>query len=149
MRVTALAIAAGVVLWTAVCVALALGQLDIINFEQLRNGLPSAKGAETSTVVPSQPTNVALTETPKEVVTPTPAKEIVSPTLAVADAIGESNAALPLAIRVTNATPGTTIMLSGLVAGTKLNWRSLQGKVNGELHWMISLLPPTVCKIRS
>ena len=65
MRVTALAIAAGVVLWTAVCVALALGRLDIINFEQLRNGLPSAKGAETSTVVPSQPANVALAENSK------------------------------------------------------------------------------------
>ena len=135
VRVTALAIAAGVVLWTAVCVALALGQLDIINFEQLRNGLPSAKGAETSTVVPSQPTNVALAETPKEVVTPTPAKEIISPTLAVADAIGESNAALPLAIRVTNATPGTTITLSGLVAGTKLN----SGVVAGEGQWRIAL----------
>ncbi len=135
MRVTALAIAAGVVLWTAVCVALALGRLDIINFEQLRNGLPSAKGAETSTVVPSQPANVALAETPKEVVTPTPAKEIVSPTLAVADAIGELNAALPLAIRVTNATPGTTITLSGLVAGTKLN----SGVVAGEGQWRIAL----------
>ena len=135
MRVTALAIAAGVVLWTAVCVALALGRLDIINFEQLRNGLPSAKSAETSTVVPSQPANVALAETPKEVVTPTPAKEIASPTLAVADAIGESNAALPLAIRVTNATPGTTITLSGLVAGTKLN----SGVVAGEGQWRIAL----------
>jgi len=135
MRVTALAIAAGVVLWTAVCVALALGRLDIINFEQLRNGLPSAKGAETLTVVPSQPANVALAETPKEVVAPTPAKEIVSPTLAVADAIGESNAALPLAIKVTNAAPGTTIMLSGLTAGTKLN----AGVVAGEGQWRIAL----------
>src|SRR5215475_2565337 len=43
MRLTAFAVAAGVVLWTAVCVVLALGRLDVINFEQLRNGLPSAK----------------------------------------------------------------------------------------------------------
>ena len=135
MRVTALAIAAGVVLWTAVCVALALGRLDIINFEQLRNGLPSAKGAETSTVAPPQAANVALAEIPKEVVTPTLVKEVVTPTLAVADAIGESNAALPLAIRVTNATPGTTITLSGLAAGTKLN----SGVVAGKGQWRIAL----------
>src|SRR5262249_40527300 len=88
MRVTALAIAAGVVLWTAVCVALALGRLDVINFEQLRNGLPLAKGAETSAiaapqivaVVAPQTVNVALAETPKEVVTPAVAKEVVTPT---------------------------------------------------------------------
>jgi hypothetical protein len=135
MRVTALAIAAGVVLWTAVCVALALGRLDVINFEQLRNGLPLAKGAETSAVAAPQTVNLALAETPKEVVTPTLAKEVVSPTLAVADAIGESNAALPLAITVTNATPGTTITLSGLAAGTKLS----SGAVLGEGQWRIAL----------
>src|SRR5215475_2917545 len=71
MRMTALAIAAGVVLWTAVCIVLALGRLDVINFEQLRNGLPSAKGAETSAVAAPQTVNVALAETPKEVVLPT------------------------------------------------------------------------------
>ena len=126
MRVTALAIAAGVVLWTAVCVALALGRLDVINFEQLRNGLPLAKGAETSAVAAPQTVNLALAETPKEV---------VAPTLAVADAIGESNAAIPLAITVTNATPGTTITLSGLAAGTKLS----SGAVLGEGQWRIAL----------
>src|SRR5262245_26472541 len=105
MRATALAIAAGVVLWTAVCVVLALGRLDVINFEQLRNGLPQAKPAVTSSVARPQTVNVVLAETPKKVVTPTPAKEAViptlakevaTPTLAVADAIGESNAVLPL-----------------------------------------------------
>jgi len=139
MRMTALAIAAGVVLWTAVCVALALGRLDVINFEQLRNGLPLAKGAETSAVAAPQTVNVALAETPKEVAAPTlakePAKEVVIPTLAVADAIGESNAALPLAIKVTNATPGTTLTLSGLAAGTKLS----SGAVLGEGQWRIAL----------
>src|SRR5215471_4958886 len=121
MRVTALAIAAGVVLWTAVCVVLALGRLDVINFEQLRNGLPSAKRAATSAVAAPQSINVALAETTKESVTPTLAEEVATPTLAVADAIGESNAALPLAIKVTNAAPGTMITLSGLAAGTKLS----------------------------
>src|SRR5580765_7340040 len=135
MRVTALAIAAGVVLWTAVCVALALRRLDVINFEQLRNGLPLAKGAETSAVAAPQTVNLELAETPKEVVTPTLAKGVVTPTLAVADAIGESNAALPLAITVTNATPGTTITLSGLAAGTKLS----SGAVLGEGQWRIAL----------
>src|SRR5215510_9697317 len=143
MRVTALAIAAGVVLWTAVCVVLALGRLDVINFEQLRNGLPSAKPAVTSSVAP-QTVNVALAETPKEVVTPTstkedvtsmPAREVATPTLAVADAIGESNAALPLAIRITNAAPGATITLSGLATGTKLN----SGVAAGEGQWRIAL----------
>ncbi len=144
MRVTALAIAAGVVLWTAVCVVLALGRLDVINFEQLRNGLPSAKRAATSAVAAPQSINVALAETTKEVVTPTPAKEsvtptlaeeVATPTLAVADAIGESNAALPLAIKVTNAAPGTMITLSGLAAGTKLG----SGVVAGEGQWRIAL----------
>src|SRR5215475_1890896 len=144
MRVTALAIAAGVVLWTAVCVVLALGRLDVINFEQLRNGLPSAKRAATSAVAAPQSINVALAETTKEVVTPTPAKEsvtltlaeeVATPTLAVADAIGESNAALPLAIKVTNAAPGTMITLSGLAAGTKLS----SGVVAGEGQWRIAL----------
>ena len=126
VRVTALAVATGVVLWTAVCIALALGRLDVINFEQLRNGLPAVKGAETSVVAPPQTANVVLVETPKEVVTPT---------LAVADAIGEANAALPLAIRVTNVTPGTTITLSGLAVGTKLS----SGAVAGEGRWRIAL----------
>jgi hypothetical protein len=143
MRVTALAIAAGVVLWTAVCIVLALGRLDAINFEQLRNGLPSAKRAEMSALAPPQTVNVAAVETPKEVVTPPaneavtlpPDKEFAAPTLAVADAIGESNAALPLAIRVTNAAPGTTITLSGLAVGTKLS----SGTVAGEGRWRIAL----------
>jgi len=143
MRVTALAIAAGVVLWTAVCVVMALGRLDVINFEQLRNGLPSAKRAETSALAPPQTVNVALVETPKEVVTPSakeivtppPVKEVATPSLAVADAIGESNAALPLAIKVINAPPGTTITLSGLAAGTKL----ISGAVAGEGRWRIAL----------
>src|SRR5215510_13435097 len=144
MRVTALAIAAGVVLWTAVCVVLALGRLDVINFEQLRNGLPSAKRAATSAVAAPQSINVALAETTTKLVTPTPAKEFVTPTLAeevatptlaVADAIGESNAALPLAIKVTNAAPGTMITLSGLAAGTKLS----SGVVAGEGQWRIAL----------
>ena len=147
MRVTALAIAAGVVLWTAVCVALALGRLDVINFEQLRNGLPLAKGAATSAIAAPQPTNVAFVEKSKEVaaplpvteVTPPPAKEVATPTLAVADAIGESNAALPLAISVSNATPGTTLTLSGLAAGTKLS----SGAVAGEGQWRIALDDPS------
>jgi hypothetical protein len=126
VRATALAIAAGVVLWTAVCIVLALGRLDVINFEQLRNGLPSVKGTENSVIVPPQPTDVVFAETPKEV---------VAPTLAVADAIGESNAALPLAIRVTNVAPGTTITLSGLAAGTTLS----SGAVAGEGQWRIAL----------
>jgi hypothetical protein len=58
VRATALAVAAGVVLWTAVCIALALGRLDVINFEQLRNGLPAVKGAETSVVAPPQTASV-------------------------------------------------------------------------------------------
>ena len=60
---------------------------------------------------------------------------MVTPTLAVADAIGEANAALPLAIRVTNVTPGTTITLSGLAVGTKLS----SGAVAGEGRWRIAL----------
>src|SRR5262252_7832952 len=136
MRVTALAIAGGVVLWTAVCVVMALGRLDVINFEQLRNGLPSAKRAETSALAPPQTVNVALVETPKEVVTtsakeavtPPPVKEVATPSLAVADAIGESNAALPLAIKVINAAPGMTITLSGLAAGTKLSTGAVAGE---------------------
>jgi hypothetical protein len=143
MRVTALAIAAGVVLWTAVCVALALGRLDVINFEQLRNGLPLAKGAETSAVAAPHIASVALAEKSNEVtapstvteVTPPPAKDVATPTLAVADAIGESNAALPLAISVSNATPGTTLTLSGLPAGTKLS----SGAVAGDGQWRIVL----------
>src|SRR5215471_1891277 len=143
MRVTALAIAACVVLWTAVCVVLALGRLDVINFEQLRNGLPLAKRAEASALAPPQTVNVALVETPKEVltpsakeaVTPPPVKEVAAPSLAVADAIGESNAALPLAIKVINAAPGMTITLSGLAAGTKLS----TGAVAGEGRWRIAL----------
>src|SRR5262245_7058411 len=83
MRVTALAIAAGVVLWTAVCVVLALGRLDVINFEQLRNGLPSAKRAATSAVAEPQSIHVGLADNTIEVVTPTPAKESV--TLALGD----------------------------------------------------------------
>ena len=135
VRVTALAVAAGVVLWTAVCIALALGRLDVINFEQLRNGLPAVKGAETSVVAPPQTASVvAPPQTANVVLVETP-KEVVTPTLAVADAIGEANAALPLAIRVTNVTPGTTITLSDLAVGTKLS----SGAVAGEGRWRIAL----------
>ena len=135
MRVTALAIAAGVVLWTAVCVALALGRLDIINFEQLRNGLPSAKGAETSAVVPPADRKLALAETPKEVVTPTPAKESCVSDACCCRRDRRVECGVTPSDTVTNATPGTTITLSGLAAGTKLNC----GVVPGEGQWRIAL----------
>lgn len=61
--------------------------------------------------------------------------------LAVGDATGEMNAALPLAINVSNHTPGTTINLSGLVAGTTLS----SGAAAGEGQWRIAIddLPNT------
>jgi hypothetical protein len=65
----------------------------------------------------------------------------VAPTLAVADSTGVVNAALPLAIKVTNYTHDTKVNLSGLVPGTMLS----SGTRAEEGQWRIAVddLPQT------
>jgi len=143
----AFAVAAGVVIWTAFCIFVGLGRLDTISFAQLRNVLPSAghpeisvgerPQAESSTLrqsaydPPQNPSNP-----PQNLLPVVPA-----PTLAVAGAIGEANTALPLAVSASNYPPGTSILLTGLVAGTRLS----SGSAAGESRWRIAIddLPNT------
>src|SRR5262245_10883054 len=140
MRRKVLAIATGVVIWTAFCVFVGLGRLDTISFAQLRNALPPASPPEMPVSERPQLVNLAVQQlvydAPQK-----PALEVLTPTLAVADAIGEINTALPLAIKVFNDSPGISILLSGLVAGTRVS----SGAAAGEDRWRIAVddLPNT------
>jgi hypothetical protein len=139
VRTKALTIAAGVVVWTAFCIAIGLGRLDTISFAHLRNDA-STTDPKISVSERPQAANITLpqvaTSAPQNV-----SRQVLAPTLAVADAIGEANGALPLVIKVSNSTPGTTINLSGLVAGTTLS----AGAAAGEGQWRIAIddLPNT------
>jgi hypothetical protein len=132
MRVIALAIAVGIVVWTAFCIAVGLGRLDTAAFAQIRNGLLFANAPEISISERLQAANTALQKV---------SRQVLAPTLAVADASGDVNAALPLAIKVTNYTPDISINLSGLVVGTMLS----SGSDAGEGRWRIAIddLPNT------
>lgn len=133
VRTKALAIGAGVFVWIVFCVVVGLGRLDTIKFVQLRNGLPPAHAAEISASERPQPANI---------VQPVPAPQVLPTTLVVTDASGELNAALPLAIKVANTSPGSTINLSGLAAGTTLS----TGSRAGHNQWRIPVddLPNTI-----
>ena len=132
MRVTALAIAVGVVVWTAFCIAVGLGRLDTTALAQMRNGLLFANDPEISVSERLQSANTALQRV---------SRQVLAPTLVVADASGDVNAALPLTIKVTNYTPDISINLSGLVVGTMLS----SGSSAGEGQWRIAIddLPNT------
>jgi hypothetical protein len=134
VRTKALAIAAGIVVWTAFCVFVGLGRLDSGSFIQFRNGMLSAKSSEIP--VGDQP-RLASLELPQmdNNASESALSPVLTPTLAVADAIGEMNAALPLAIKATNYEPGATINLGGLVAGTTLS----AGSPVGEKQWRIAV----------
>jgi hypothetical protein len=136
----ALAIAGGVVIWTAFCIFVGLGRLDTISFAQLRNVLPSAGHPEISVGQRPQRESGTLQQAaydPPQNLSP----DVPAPTLAVAGAIGEANTALPLAVRASNYPPRTSIILSGLVAGTRLS----SGSAAGENRWRIAIddLPNT------
>jgi hypothetical protein len=73
-----------------------------------------------------QAANVALNEV---------SRQIFSPRLVVADASGLANAALPLAIKVTNYTPDTTLRLSGLASGTMLS----AGVRAADGQWLVAI----------
>src|SRR5215510_2568585 len=134
VRTKTLAIAAGVVVWTAFCVFVGLGRLDSGSFIQFRNGMSSAKSSEIP--VSGQP-RLASLELPQmgNDASESALSPVFTPTLAVADAIGEMNAALPLAIKAANYQPGATINLGGLVAGTTLS----AGSAVGESQWRIAV----------
>jgi hypothetical protein len=116
-----------------------LGRLDAVSFAHLRNGAP-ATDPEISVSERPQAANITFQQAPTSA-PPNVTREALTPTLAVADAIGEVNAALPLAIRATNYTFGTTINVSGFVTGTTLS----SGAAAGEGQWRIAIddLPNT------
>jgi hypothetical protein len=132
IRMTALAIAVGVVVWTAFCIAVGLGRLETAAFAQMQKGLLFANDPEISVSERLQAANTALQKV---------SRPVLAPTLVVADASGDVNAALPLAIKVTNYTPDISINLSGLVVGTMLS----SGSGAGEGQWRIAIddLPNT------
>ena len=131
VRTKTLAIAAGVVAWTAYCIIVGLGRLDTISFAQLRNGLPSASNPEISASEQPQAANSPLHPENNALLS----RRLSTPMLTAADAIGEMKAALPLAIKVSNYTPGATINLTGLIAGTTLS----AGSAAGESQWRIAI----------
>jgi hypothetical protein len=132
MRMTALATAASVVVWTAFCITVGLGRLDTTVFAQMRNGLLFANDPEISVSERLQAANTALQKV---------SRQVLAPTLIVADASGHVDATLPLSIKVTNYTPDITINLSGLVVCTTLS----SGSGTGEGQWRIAIddLPNT------
>jgi hypothetical protein len=67
---------------------------------------------------------------------------LLAPTLAVADGSGDVNELLPLGVKATNYTVGSTVNLSGLLKGTELS----AGAASGEGQWRIAVddLPNTL-----
>ncbi|MGA7310817.1 MAG: hypothetical protein WBX05_17870 [Pseudolabrys sp.] len=138
VRMTALVSAVGVIVWTGFCITAALGRLDATNFAQFRDGLVSANRSEILKTVPvAAPSAVSVGErlqaanTALSKVSP----QFSAPTFVVEDVGGIMNAALPLAIKVTNYTPNTTINLSGFVVGTMLSL----GAEAGPGQWRVSI----------
>lgn len=129
VRTTALACAVGVVFWIAFCIATGLARLDTGSSAY---GLVSTNGAEMSLDERLQAANTALDKV---------SRPAFAPTLVVADASEVVNAAIPLAIKVTNYTPNTTVNLSGLAAGTMLS----SGGRAEEGQWRVAIddLPHT------
>ena len=126
VRITALACAVGVIAWTAFCVAVGLSRLDTPAFAQLRNLAVPAEEPNGPLNERLQAANDALNKV---------SRQIFAPKLVVADASGLVNAALPLAISVTNYTPDTTVDLSGLAIGAVLS----AGTDAGEGHWRVAI----------
>src|SRR5215813_14383095 len=126
VRITALFCAVGVIAWTAFCVAVGLGRIGTPAFAQLRSAALSLEERNDPLNERLQAANDALNKA---------SRQIFSPTLVVADASGFVNAALPLAIRVTNYTPDTTFNLSGLPNGTVLS----AGTDAGEGNWRVAI----------
>jgi hypothetical protein len=126
VRITALACAVGAIAWTAFCVAVGLSRLDTPAFAQFRNVAAPAEEPNGPLNERLQAANDALNKV---------SRRIFAPKLVVADASGLVNAALPLAISVTNYTPDTTVNLSGLAIGTVLS----AGTDTGEGHWRVAI----------
>jgi hypothetical protein len=126
VRITALACAVAVIAWTAFCVTVGLSRIDSPAFAQWRSTPPLAGGSNDSLNERLQAADVALNEV---------SRQISPPTLAVADASGLVNSALPLAIKVTNYTPDTTVNLSGLARGTMLS----AGSGAGDGQWRVPI----------
>ncbi|MGA8959500.1 MAG: hypothetical protein WB475_04750, partial [Pseudolabrys sp.] len=126
VRITAFACAVAVVAWTAFCVTVGLSRIDTPAFAQWRSVPPLAGGSDDSLNERLQAADVALNEV---------SRQIFPPTLAVADASGFVNSALPLAIKVTNYTPDTTVNLSGLARGTMLS----AGFGAGDGQWRVPI----------
>jgi hypothetical protein len=126
VRITALACAVAVIAWTAFCVTVGLSRIDTPAFAQWRSVPPLAGGSDDSLNVRLQAADVALNKV---------SRQIFPPTLAVADASGFVNSALPLAIKVTNYTPDTTVNLSGLARGTMLS----AGFGAGDGQWRVPI----------
>jgi hypothetical protein len=109
----------------AAAVAVAITFLDTAKFAG-RVWPPSKNDAETSLAERLQAANTALNQVPQKA---------VAPTLVVADGNAEINTPLPLGVEVTNYTAGTTIYLSGLLAGSVLS----TGAPSGEGLWHVAV----------
>jgi hypothetical protein len=129
VRTTALASAVGVLVWIAFCVATGLARIDA---SSPAYGLASTNGLDMSLNERLQAANTALDKV---------SRPALPPTLVVADASGVVNAAIPLAVKVSNYTPNTTVNLSGLAAGTTLS----SGARAEEGQWRVAIddLPHT------
>lgn len=144
VRMTALVSAVGVIVWTGFCITAALGRLDVINFAQFRDGLVSKNHSEilkAEPVPPPSPVTVGERLQAANTALSRMSAQISAPTFIVEDVSGIANAALPLAIKVTNYTPNTTINLSGFVVGTILSL----GAEAGPGQWRVAIddLPNT------
>jgi hypothetical protein len=99
---------------------------DTTKLAEWRDWLPSAKHAEMTFAERLQAANAALDRV---------AQKTPAPTLVVENGSGEVNAPLPLGVTVTNSTPGATVSLSGLPAGSVLS----TGSESAEGQWRIAL----------
>jgi hypothetical protein len=125
VRLTALASAVGVLAWIAFCVSLGLSRLDSTESAQAQN-VPPPSNSKVSLNERLQAANTELLSA---------SRQIIMPTVVASDASGAMNAALPLAIKITNYTTDTMVTLTGLVSGTTLS----AGADVGEGQWRVAV----------
>jgi len=142
VRVTAIASAVGVIVWIGFCISAALGRLDTTSVTQWRNWFVSANEiSKVESAPPPSPVTIEERLSAANMALSKVSPPMLTPTFVVADVSGIVNAALPLAIKVTNYTPNTTINLSGFVVGTMLS----SGVDAGGGRWRVAIddLPNT------
>lgn len=126
VRVIALTSAFAAVTWTSFCITTAFVRLEPHNFTKLHAWLFSVDRAMEPLAERLDAAAAALREA---------SRPLVKPVVTATDSIGIADSPLPLSMAVTNYTPDTQVIFSGLAAGSTLT----SGVSLGERRWRLDI----------